>query len=292
MARTSAYVKTSIWSDEFRALPRDAQHLYIAIWTSAGLSYAGVADWRPARIAKVAADLTPDKVIEAGLILHRELYIVVDEETEEVLVRSFIRNDGLMEQPNVAAAMVTDYDRIASPAIRGVIVYELQRLFEEAPELKGWRDPKTDKERASALLGNPSVDPCLNPSGWGSGNPSVDPHEVKKGTLPETHAPLLAPNSLLLTPSSTGSRKATKLPADWKPNENHLEIAREYGLDPAYELRAFKDRNEAKGTTYKNWDAAFRTWLNQAKTFRGQSKPAPAERKGGYASDDVRARFQ
>lgn len=63
----------------------------------------------------------------------------------------------------------------------------------------------------------------------------------------------------------------------------HLEIAREYGLDPAFELKAFKDRNEAKGGTYKNWDAAFRTWLNQAKTFRGGQSPTsaavPAQRK-------------
>lgn len=198
MARTSSYVKTSIWSDEFRALPSAAQHLYIAMWTSAGLSYAGVADWRPARLAKIAADLTPTSVVGAGLILHRELYIVVDEETEEVLIRSFIRNDGLMDQPNVAAAMVSDYAKIASPAIRGVIVHELQRLFEESPELKGWRDPKSGKERASTLLGNPSVDPSINPSGWGSPNPS----DEELGTIRLTHAPLLTPNSLLPTPDS------------------------------------------------------------------------------------------
>lgn len=98
-----------------------------------------------------------------------------------------------------------------------------------------------------------------------------------------------------LVPSGTNSRakRATQLPPEWKPNETHLQIAREYGLDPAYELRAFKDRNEAKGTTYKNWDAAFRTWLNQAKTFRGgQGKATPVERKNGFAGDDVRARFQ
>lgn len=74
-----------------------------------------------------------------------------------------------------------------------------------------------------------------------------------------------------------GASRATQMPADWKPKDDHLALAIEYGLDPAYELRAFKDRNEAKGGTYKNWDAAFRTWLNQAKTFRGgQHAPAPS----------------
>lgn len=72
---------------------------------------------------------------------------------------------------------------------------------------------------------------------------------------------------------STGAKRATQMPKDWQPKDEHLAIAREYGLDPAFELRGFKDRNEAKGTLYKNWDAAFRTWLNQAKTFRGNSHP-------------------
>lgn len=73
--------------------------------------------------------------------------------------------------------------------------------------------------------------------------------------------------------TTRGAKRATQMPSDWAPKEDHLKIATEYGLDPAFELRAFKDRNEAKGGTYINWDAAFRTWLNQAKTFRGNSHP-------------------
>lgn len=76
-------------------------------------------------------------------------------------------------------------------------------------------------------------------------------------------------------------KRATQLPASWKPNESHLEIAKEYGLEPAFQLRAFRDHHEAKGTTYKNWDAAFRTWLNKAKSFQSPaySAPSPVARK-------------
>ena len=93
--------------------------------------------------------------------------------------------------------------------------------------------------------------------------------------------PTVVPNGT----TKRGAKRATQMPADWHPKDEHLEIAREYGLDPAFELRAFKDRNEAKGGTYINWDAAFRTWLNQAKTFRGTGSqpayaaPSPAPRK-------------
>lgn len=303
MARTSSYFKTSIWDDGFRKLPASAQHLYIAIWTSAGLSYAGVADWRPARLSKVAADLTPEKVVEAGLILHRDLYIVVDEETEEVLIRSFIRNDGLMDQPNVAAAMVTDYAKIASPAIRGVIVHELQRLFEEAPELKGWKDPKSGKERASTLLGNPSVNPSSNPSGWGSGNPSVNPPDPDTGTLPETHASLLTPISLLPSPNSTSvprvprnTGKGTRIPDPFNVDEPMREWALERHMQPQWVLRQterfvnYWTAQPGQKGVKTDWRATWRNWLLKAQDD-SPAATVPASRNG-YAKDDVRGRFQ
>lgn len=116
--------------------------------------------------------------------------------------------------------------------------------------------------------------PTSTKSGSGSGNRSGSEGVKEPGIrVPYTETDTEEKNR--------GAKRATQLPSDWKPNEIHLEIAREYGLDPAYELRAFRDRNEAKGSTYKNWDAAFRTWLNQAKTFRGGSTSAasPVSRK-------------
>ena len=292
MARTSSYFKTSIWGDEFRALPMAAQHLYIAMWTSAGLSYAGVADWRPARIAKVSADLTPAKVIEAGLILHHGLYIVVDEETEEVLIRTFIRNDGLMDQPNVAAAMVSDYAKVASPAIRGVVVHELQRLFEEAPDLKGWRDAKSGKERASTLLGNPSVDPSLNPTGWGSGNPSPNPPELDSGTLPETHAPLLTPNSLLLTPAPSSpsgparmprsNGKGTRIPEPFIVDEAMKDWAVDRGFTAEWCMQQterfinYWTAKPGKDGTKSDWRATWRNWI-----LKAADDPPPNSGRGG-----------
>ena len=75
---------------------------------------------------------------------------------------------------------------------------------------------------------------------------------------------------------SSARKVATSRPADWAPKDDHLDIAREYGLDPAFELRAFKDHHDAKGSKFIDWNAAFRTWLNKSKTFRGGSSPAPA----------------
>jgi hypothetical protein len=69
-------------------------------------------------------------------------------------------------------------------------------------------------------------------------------------------------------------KRATQIPADWEPKPVHLEIAVEYNLDPAFQLRSFRDYYQATGKTHKDWDAAFRVWLNKAKSFQ---RPAPRQ---------------
>lgn len=218
MARTHARVKVRIWIDEdFRSLPPEAQHLYFVLLTAENLSYCGVADWRPARIAPHASGWSVQRVLAAAHILEDRLYIVVDEDTEEVLLRSFIRNDGLMDQPNMATAMVRAYAGVSSRIIRGVVVHELNRLIADEPGLKGWGN-------ASVLLSNPSVNPSDHPSVWGSinpsTNPSVNPSLMDAGTLPETlpetHPPLLTPSPTPYSPLPTTSEVAAA-PTDDDP---------------------------------------------------------------------------
>lgn len=126
--------------------------LYFMLKTAPKLSYCGVTDWRPARLAANTSDWDVERVLWAGRELHRGLFIVVDSFTEEVLIRTFVKHDGFMESPNIASAMVREYASIASKLLRGVLVHELNRLHDADPELKGWR-------KADVLLGNPSVNP-------------------------------------------------------------------------------------------------------------------------------------
>lgn len=85
--------------------------------------------------------------------------------------------------------------------------------------------------------------------------------------------PDLVPNG---TTKSARASRGTQIPDDWKPKEEHLAIAREYGLEPAFELRSFRDYYEATGKTHKNWDAAFRTWLNKSRSFKTPAYSSPA----------------
>jgi len=155
VARDHARIKLSIWLDEdFLDLPPDAQHLYFVLLTDPGLSYAGVADWRPGRLAQRSKGWTADMVVKAAVTLSGAGYIVVDAETEEVLIRSFVRNDEVVKQPRIAVSMANAYAACASRTLRWVIVHELIRLHETQPELLGWGKPQAEK-----LLSLPAINP-------------------------------------------------------------------------------------------------------------------------------------
>ena len=122
-----ASASTSGSMRDFVALPSTSQWLYIRLLTSGELSYCGVADWRPGRIAASAVDLTAADVEMFAQPLEDGHFIITDRATEEVLVRSFVKHDGLMDKWNLAAAMAREFTAIASQPIRGVVAHELGR---------------------------------------------------------------------------------------------------------------------------------------------------------------------
>lgn len=174
MARKFAQILVTIWSDDdFLDLTVHEQWLYIHLTTHADLSYAGAMDWRPRKITPKAEGLTLEDIQVAAGVLAAKHYIVIDQDTEEVLVRSFMRNDGMLKQKNMGAAVAKAHGSIGSRAISGVVVHELRRLHDENPTWGSW------EALADTLLKrsiNPSEmappNPLGNPSEKGSGNPS------------------------------------------------------------------------------------------------------------------------
>src|SRR5699024_11656371 len=112
--------------------------------------------------------MTLPGVEKAAAELSASGYIVIDDETEEVLVRSFIRHDGLIKTPNIAAAMVKDYAATASPNLQAFIVWELQRLKNDEPDMRGWAV-------AAPLRSNPTRNPSVRASGLASQQQSGKP---------------------------------------------------------------------------------------------------------------------
>lgn len=77
--------------------------------------------------------------------------------------------------------------------------------------------------------------------------------------------------------SETDKRKrACQLPKDFEPNGQHIALASELGIDLSAEFASFKDFHTAKGSVFKDWDAALRTWIRNAHRF---SRAAPTGRQ-------------
>lgn len=134
MARDHGRIKWSIWGDpDWRALKESEQRLFKLALTQPGLSYAGVVPFTVRRWASLAADSSIPKIRRAVTALEEARYVVVDEDTEELLIRSYLRNDGLLDSPNICRAAVRDYDAIGSPLLRAVVVCETVRLLNEDP---------------------------------------------------------------------------------------------------------------------------------------------------------------
>lgn len=140
MARDRASIRIDIWADEhWRELSLGAQHLYLLLVSHPTLTYVGVADWREGRLAAMTSGRTADDVRRDAEELHFGGFTLADDSTEEILVRSFVKHDGLMKQPKLAVSMANAYAAVASPMIREVVAFEVQKLHAREPELTSWK---------------------------------------------------------------------------------------------------------------------------------------------------------
>jgi hypothetical protein len=186
MARSFGRVLASIWDDEdFQAQTPTAQRMYVFLLSQPDLEHSGVIPLRPRRWAQSCTVLTPVLIAAdlAGLAASR--FIVIDEDTEEVLVRSLIRRDEVWKQPNVFKSACRHAMRVKSAAIREVLRSELDRLDLSSvkDEVRAYRDEavqslaKGSSNPSPTLpptppegLSEPQPEPSGRPRGKGEGN--------------------------------------------------------------------------------------------------------------------------
>lgn len=170
MARDHARLLVSIWDDnEFVSLDSCTQVVYFSLISSRDLSWCGVAPLLPKRIARNFADGSDRKVTNSLSRLERGNFLVVDRDTSEVLVRSYVRHDGILKQPNVTKALVRAMDRVHSDRLLVAVKAELGRHLADEPDLKGWATirsgwPELFAELQAKGKPNPSAIPSITPS--------------------------------------------------------------------------------------------------------------------------------
>lgn len=179
MPREHARLLTSIWQDaDFRALDAGQQRAYMLLISQPGINWAGVLSLTPRRWAALAADTSVADVNHDLKALQHARFVVVDEDTEELLIRSFIRNDGVCKQPNVLTSAIKSAHEVQSPRLRAALAEELRRLV--LPEPKSAKAKWPDVVAAAAELA-PNGPPEPPPEGFGEPfeNPSVNPEPVE-----------------------------------------------------------------------------------------------------------------
>lgn len=129
MARSYARIITGIWRNhEFRRLSAQAQRLYLLQVTQPDITAAGILPLTLRRWAELASDTSVEDVKQALDELTAGRFIAVDEATEELLVRSFVRWDGGHTNSKRRPVILHAASEVVSPKLRRVLAFEFQRL--------------------------------------------------------------------------------------------------------------------------------------------------------------------
>lgn len=199
MASDFAPLLRSIWSDEdWRALPVDAQHAYLMLLSHPDRNSAGVLSLTRRKWQRLAADLHPDRLDAALAVLDDAGFIVLDDDTEEVLVRAFIRRATVYKHIRMFANALREVSEVESPRLRSALGQELVRLPKLAVPEHNERmanEARTTQQRlddlASMLYDGP-------PDGPGNGAGQADAHGMGHG-MPDgiAHPPVVVAGAVV-----------------------------------------------------------------------------------------------
>jgi hypothetical protein len=192
MARGHGRILTSIWEDEdFLALEEREQRFYLFLISQPNLNHAGLLDLTLRRWARKASGLTVAQLEEHIERLEKARFIVVDDDTEELLIRTFVRNDGVWRMPKVMGAMVSGALEITSRKLQQAMLAEMDRIpleeLSDAPsKLRNGSDGPSIREQVAThveTLRRAFGSPTPDPHGTGYETPS-EPHSVTPSDTP------------------------------------------------------------------------------------------------------------
>lgn len=213
MARGHGRILTSIWDDaDFLALGEREQRLYLFLISQPNLNHAGLLDLTLRRWSRKARGLTSAELEKTLQALEAARFIVMDDDTEELLIRSFVRNDGVWKQPKVMGAMVSGALEISSWRLRRALLAEVDRIpmdeLSNDPGARGVSIREQVAEHITTLrkaFGTPPPDPTergsATPSGTPSGTPSDTPTEGESEGGPKASTRGRAPASRAHSPA-------------------------------------------------------------------------------------------
>lgn len=189
MARRYARVASSIWDDpDFRALPGSAQFLYLKLISQRDISMCGVLSLSTHRWAGCTSDGSSKAVEKALSALHEARFVVVDWDTGEALIRTFMRHNDVWASANTAKAGARAFGAVHSLIIR-------EAVTEGVPQVVAAVWPEALTKIPTKVLNDllreappddPEVAPYEAPSVGAYEGASVGAREAPHRSLPET----------------------------------------------------------------------------------------------------------
>lgn len=275
----------SIWSDDdFTALDDAPQKLYLLLISYPTRTYAGVLPLTLNRWARASRDATVESVTDALKALEAARFVVVDWDTEEVLIRTFIRNDEVCKQANCMKSAIDSFEHIQSQKIRWAIYREI------SGGLPDDKDPDRTALAAIALVaGLPEplaeglAEPLAEPLAEGVPEPPVVVTYVSRDVATTT------PTETSALEPTQKSPKASRLKREWMPAPGVIEAMRRErpDVDLEAEHRKFVDHWCAKSgrdATKLDWDATWRNWIRNAKASPARTLP-PSDARAARAQE-------
>lgn len=129
MSRDYSRTSTSIWRDEeFKRLSLTAQWTYNMLTTQADISSVGTLPVTAKRWSSYTTSVALEDIEKALSELESAFFIVIDDESEELLVRTFVKWDGGYKTPKRLLSILSSAESVSSKRIRSVIAYELAKL--------------------------------------------------------------------------------------------------------------------------------------------------------------------
>lgn len=208
--RKEARISTAVWRNRsFTSLPLACQGLYWMLLSQPDVSMCGVLPYLPGRWEAMCGSEDIDKALG---ILEDAGTVVVDRDTSEVLIRTFVRHDGVLRSPKTRAGMWKAWDSVLSDKLRAVILDQASSHVEEAVS-EGW---VTRREVESV----PPYDPAEPPENGVADTPPDTPPETKQDTPSDRGSPRA--RAAVVRPPPPSSSTSTDLGG--KPPSNRDEL--------------------------------------------------------------------
>lgn len=167
MARNYGKIKVEVWEpgSDYRQLSLEAQWAYQMLISQESVSMVGSLLYTPRKWAKLAAGLDTGRVEAIIGQLEQAWYVIVDHDTGELLIRSFIKHDEGWRLPNLLTGARLAFRALESEAIRDYLARRHPWLVDSSlgkDDIDAYERDQPASERTISLPLDTGVDTAVD----------------------------------------------------------------------------------------------------------------------------------